>query len=144
MIKSLNPSYGSEVWVNKKLEEEIENAFKEVLETDTLYYYYVSCPGEAVNSECTGEPHKIVWLGPCRLIDYIKKVQSKTFNAPILGVTSLKSKSKFEEIDSVFTGLDYWIGDVNREHEITCGDRLFIALWKRVKNQATKDSHKKI
>lgn len=145
LIVELNPSFGSEVWVNKKIEEEIEKAFKKLLKTDSLYYYYVSCPGESVVSECSVEKHKIIWLGSCGLINFIKKVQSKKFNAPILGVTSLSSKSKLEEkSEEMDTKEDYWIGDVNRECEMICGDRLFIYLWDRIKNQATRDSHIKV
>lgn len=145
MIKKLYTPHGFEVWVNQKLAEEIENAFKEVLRTETLNYYYISCPGKSLNDSCNHN-HKTVWLGPMNIIDYIKKVQSKKFNAPVLGVTSCKSKSEleayFDDDIPLFANKgefkDYWIGDVARDHRMICCDELFGILWNRIKNKVTK------
>ena len=39
MLKRLTTNHGLEVWVNQKLAKEIEDAFKEALETETLNYF---------------------------------------------------------------------------------------------------------
>ena len=145
MLKELNPSYGVDVWINKKLEEDIENSYKTLFKSDKLYYYYLSC---------TNEKCKIKWCGPCGLIPYIKKVQSKKGIAPVLGVTSISNKAglqKFFDDDSLllfpeddYVFQEFWIGDGDRHNNIVCGDRLFIELWDRKKNKVTKDSHKKV
>lgn len=146
MIKQLNTPHGFEVWVNHKLAQEIEDAFKQALETETLNYYYISCPGQSLEAPCNHK-HKQVWLGPIGIIEYIKKVQSKKFNAPVLGVTSCKSSGELKvymnnEDLPLFPkqgeSKDYWIGDIARDHHVICGDELFKVLWDRLASKVTK------
>jgi len=148
MILSLATPHGPEVWINQKMAETIEDAFRTCLSTEVINYYYVSCEGDSVDAQCHCN-HKFVWLGPIGLIEYIKKVQHtirNRYNAPVLGVTSCKSKGELEvymETGASFINdhpKDYWIGDCDRSGRMTCGDELFVCLWDRVWQKATEGS----
>jgi hypothetical protein len=156
MIGELNPKHGCEVWINQMLEKTIEDCFKKLFNCNKLYYYYWSCEckGEHEEDGCFHQ-HRLVWLGPCGLINYIRRVQHqcKKLNAPVLGVTCIHSKKQYLEFietddDPIFPPAsyvwkDYWIGDVNRSTQMICGDRLFITLWNRIRDHAAKQKVRK-
>lgn len=137
----LNTKHGLEVWINQKLVEEIENAFKKLLKTEDLNYYYIPCTCE--NKNKTGSNTK--WVGNISLIDFIKKIQKLNHHFCPIGVTNAQNKKDLEfYFNKEFHSLepkhwDYWIGDVVGA-EMATGDELFIVLWNRVKNQVTKNS----
>lgn len=132
MIKELNNRIDIDIIFNRFLEDKIETAFRSRLNTDKLYYYYESCKGNSHDDECNNN-HKTVWVGNVRLSKFIKKVKSKKYNAPVLMVTSSKTKSGIVESDFWKEGNVYWIGDVDRRHDMICCDRLFEELWRRIK-----------
>lgn len=145
MNKELNPKYFNfEEFAIKQLADKIETVFKEVLNTDKLYYYYWSCKGATEASGCCNK-HKLIWLGNISLIKYIRTLlrKCKKFNAPVLGVTNIPKKGNFEIaiskaddiIDFFRTSdiFDIWIGDVNRKSQMICGDKLFVILWETLK-----------
>lgn len=140
MILELNTKHGFEVWINQQLVETIENEFKTALETDELYYYYIPCQCKT-NREGKNE---VKWVGKITLIDFIKKVQKIDSHFCPIGVTNAKSKkalldyfdNSFDKKSKVW---DYWIGDAAFQ-DMVCGDDLFIGLWERVKNKATKNA----
>lgn len=143
MLKDLHLQQGFEVWVNKKLVEDIEKAFKEALETEDLYYYYIPCQCDSKGKEHKSE---VKWIGKTTLIDFIKKVQKVNNHFCPIGVTNAKSKKDLIDFfDNHFHDhsnlkcWDYWIGDV-RYQDMLCGDDLFITLWERIKNKATSGS----
>lgn len=140
MILELNTKHGFEVWINQQLVKTIENEFKKVLETDELFYYYIPCQCDK-NHEGKNE---VKWVGKITLIDFIKKVQKINSHFCPMGVTNAKSKKALlEYFDNSFDKnskvWDYWIGDADFQ-DMVCGDDLFITLWDRVKNKATKNA----
>lgn len=149
MIYSLRTPHGPEVWVNHKLAETIETAFKEVLGTDTPNYYYIACDAKNPEEGCDGR-HPIVWLGPIGVINYIQKAQMRVRlrnSAPVLCVTNCRNKAELEAMQNDISlreeRRDYWIGDCSRRGTMACGDELFIYLWNRIWSKATKGSKTK-
>jgi hypothetical protein len=141
MLKNLNTKHGFEVWINQQLVDAIENEFKNVLETEDLYYYYSPCEC-GKNKE---HKHEVKWVGKTTLIEFMKKVQKINNRFCPIGVTNAKNKAAlkdyfdhhfYEQESPVW---DYWIGDVVGD-KMVCGDELVISLWNRVKDKATKDA----
>lgn len=155
MLNRLNPKYGYEVWINKTLEKTIEDEYKRLFKCDRLYYYYVSCECASKKRDCFYHKHRVVWLGPCGLINYIRKVQHecKKLNAPVLGVICIHSKKQWKEFveqddnpifpTSNYVWKDYWIGDIDRNSRMICGDELFFTLWNRIRDHAAKQKVRK-
>jgi hypothetical protein len=140
MIKELDLTHGLDVWVNKQLENEIETVFKKVLDTDVLYYYYISLKRDQKDCKMKKE---VKWMGKVSLINFIKKVQKVDGHFCPIGVTNAKSKKvllnylEYHFHDTDVKVWDYWIGDVVRA-EMVCGDDMVITLWDRIKNKVTK------
>ena len=113
MIGKLNTKHGFEAWINHKLIEEIEGAFKGVLDTSKLNYYYIPCRCEK------GLENEVKWLGRVGLIDFIKKVQKVDNHFCMIGVTNAPTKKdlmhffdkEFNSNKDEIKYYDYWIGD---------------------------------
>ena len=92
MLFELNTKHGFEVWINQQLVTTIEGAFKEILETEELFYYYIPCQCEKQKQESS--KNEIKWLGKIKLVDFIKKVQRVNNHFCPIGVTNAKSKKR--------------------------------------------------
>lgn len=141
MLFELNTKHGFEVWVNQQLVTTIEGAFKEILETDEIFYYYIPCQ---CKTQKEGK-NEVKWVGKTSLINFIKKVQKVDNHFCPIGVTNAKSKKALiDRLDNHFFNnnhpvKDYWIGDTSHQ-DVICGDELFIKLWDRIRDKATKGS----
>ena len=154
MINELNPP-GVELWINQQMATAIEDAFKRVLNSEEVYYYYHECSGRP--GPCNGSEHRMVWFGR-GLIPFIKKLRHRVPMPFMIMATS--SKTKYGVVDDGY-GFDkktkewvrlydykdfrepyysntYWIGDMSFEGDMICGDKLFNALVDRIKEKKTR------
>lgn len=111
MIEALNSTWDVEVVLNHLLAERIEMEIKRAMGWEKVYYCFYDCPGDSLEAEC-GENHPLVWHG-VGLVGFIRRVQRRTFNAPMLLATSAWMKGKVQDdLDEGTENNCYWLGDV--------------------------------
>lgn len=159
MLTELNPHRDINCYINDKIAEEVENAYKKCLGVDTLYYYVTEHDDRRMF--CS----KPVWYGPLTLIQFIHKFKNriKRNNCEHImytpTVTSAKNKSAIRKDGYCWDGEEwvylyedvpvmvqvelalsggiedntYWIGDFRPEGTPICCDIMLEWLWNRVK-----------
>jgi hypothetical protein len=141
----LNRSIGPnlEVWVRRMLVREIEDAYRETLESDTLNYYYTEFIKD--DSAMGGVRSRIVWCGS-GLLNFIRTVQRRRLQYVDLHVTSSRTKSGIvdqwdddtSEMREVVDTNVIWIGDVGERGHMCCCNDAWNHLWIHVRDKKAK------
>lgn len=125
------------LWIRNQIVQKIESEFRNSVGGGKLNYFIFSCPGKTESDPCVGN-HKLVWYGPCGITRFIKKVKNRNFDASLLYVTSIQSKSatkRMLECSDDIPEQIYWIGDCARavHPKIMCCDDMIEYLWRLIK-----------
>lgn len=139
--RSIGPNL--EVWVRRMLVKEIEDAYRETLESDILNYYYTVFIKD--DSVPDGIRSRIVWCGS-GLLNFIRTVQRRRLEYVDLHVTSSPNKSGIldqwndatSEMREVVDTNVIWIGDVGEKGRMCCCNDAWNHLWIHVRDKRAK------